>query len=379
MEMVAKVGTALQQLLGPIAEKVAEQTGVIQRRREFSPMSLAATFVLGYLWKPQASVDQLSKMAVQVGAEVTPQAVDQRRTPQLATFLEQLFRESLLIVVASSRSLAPLLERFSSVTVLDSTSITLPDSQQEHFAGCGGSYSTSQAAMKLQTELDLRGGGLSHVEMESGKSPDGATVRQHARRGPGSLRIADLGYFNVPVFAEMVEAKEHFLSRLQFGTGVLLPDGTPVELLRWLKQQPGGAFIDCPILLGLRDRLPCRLIAWRVPPEQANRRRQKLRRNEAKTRQRTQCRTDGLVRLGDLGHQRSSRIADAAGNNGTLPSPLADRITVQTLEIARSGGCSDRLDGPANHDQHLVAVDCLYGAALVARGDSVGKRQDQLG
>jgi len=131
--------------------------------------------------------------------------------------------------------------------------------------------------VKLQTELDLRSGGLSHVEMEPGKSPDGATVRQHARRGPGSLRIADLGYFNVPVFAEMVKAKEHFLSRLQFGTGVLLPDGTPVELLRWLKQQPGGAFLDCPIWLGLKDRLPCRLIAWRVPPEQANCRRQKLR------------------------------------------------------------------------------------------------------
>jgi hypothetical protein len=277
MEMVAKVGAALQQLLGPIAERVAEQTSVIQRRREFSPMSLAATFVLGYLWKPQASVDQLSKMAVQVGVEVTPQAVDQRRTPQLVTFLEQLFRESLLIVVASSRSLAPLLERFPSVTVLDSTSITLPDSQQEHFAGCGSSYSTSQAAVKLQTELDLRSGGLSHVEMEPGKSPAGATVRQHARRGPGSLRIADLGYFNVPVFAEMVAAEEHFLSRLQFGTGVMLPDGTPVELLRWLEQQPRGTFIDCPILLGLKDRLPCRLIAWRVPPEQANRRRQKLR------------------------------------------------------------------------------------------------------
>ena len=91
MEMVTKVGAALQQLLGPVAERVAQQTGVIQRRREFSPMSLAATFVLGYLWKPQASVDQLSKMAVQVGAEVTPQAVDQRRTPQLVTFLEQLF------------------------------------------------------------------------------------------------------------------------------------------------------------------------------------------------------------------------------------------------------------------------------------------------
>lgn len=276
MKMLAKVGAALQQLLGPVAEKVAETTGVIQRRREFSPMSLAMTFVLGYLWKPKASVGDLSKMAVQVGAHVTPQAVDQRRTPKLVAFLEQIFRESLKIRVASTNSLAPLLERFTSVTIIDSTSITLPDSQKEEFKGCGGSYSACQAAVKLQTELDLRSGALSHIEVEQGKSPDGATCRQHVSRGSGSLRITDLGYFNVPVFAEMMAAKEHFLSRLQFGTGVLLSDGTPVELLRWLEQQK-DPFIDRPILLGLKDRLRCRLIAWRVPPEQAARRRQKLR------------------------------------------------------------------------------------------------------
>lgn len=274
--MLAKVGAALQQLLGPVVEEASARTGVIQRRREFSPMSLAMTFVLGHLWKPRASVADLANMAVQVGAKVTPQAVDQRRTPQLVRFLEHCFRESLSIVVASSRSLAPLLERFTNVTVIDSTCLTLPESEQEHFAGCGGSYSASPAAVKLQTELDLRSGGLSHIELEPGKSPDGATCRQHARRGPGSLRIADLGYFNVPVFAEMVAAQEHFLSRLQFGTGVLLPDGTPLDLLSWLECQP-GPFVDQSILLGLKDRLPCRLIAWRVPPEQANRRRQKLR------------------------------------------------------------------------------------------------------
>src|ERR1019366_8368972 len=60
------------------------------------------------------------------------------------------------------------------------------------------------------------------------------------------------------------------------GTGVLLRDGTPVKLLAWLATQT-GPFIDCSILLGLKDRLPCRLIAWRVPAEVANRRRQKLR------------------------------------------------------------------------------------------------------
>jgi hypothetical protein len=130
--------------------------------------------------------------------------------------------------------------------------------------------------MKLQTELDLRSGAIAHVEVESGRSTDGATSRQHVRRGAGSLRIADLGYFSVGVFAEMDADGEYFLSRLQWGTQILEPNGAAVDLLSWLIRQ-ANPVVDQRILLGKERRLPCRLIAWRVPPEQANRRRQKLR------------------------------------------------------------------------------------------------------
>ncbi|MGL4424204.1 MAG: IS4 family transposase [Gemmataceae bacterium] len=270
-----KVLAALQRLLGPLADDAAAKSGVIRRQRVFSPRSLVMTFVWGYLRKPQSSVTDLAQMAVQVGAHVTPQAVDQRRTPALVSFLEHCFRDAVKIVVGSSDSLAPLLERFPCVSVLDSSTITLPDSQQEQFAGCGGSYSASDAAMKLQTELDLRSGALLHIEIEPGKSSDGATIRQQARRGAGSLRISDLGYFNVSVFAAMDAAKEYFLSRLHFGTSVFFEDSA-VELLPWLEQQP-GPLVDQSIALGGKDHLRCRLIAWRVPPEVAARRRQKLR------------------------------------------------------------------------------------------------------
>lgn len=129
--------------------------------------------------------------------------------------------------------------------------------------------------MKLQVELDLRSGALSAVAIEAGRSPDNATSRQHARRGKGSLRITDLGYFNVTVFAAMVAAGEYFLSRLLFGTGVL-QSGVAVEVLSWLARQ-AGPLVDQSIVLGKSERLACRLVAWRLPVEQANRRRQKLR------------------------------------------------------------------------------------------------------
>jgi hypothetical protein len=276
MGILAKVGAALQELLGPCAEKAAADSGVIRRKRKFTAVGLAQTFVLGFLQDPEASDEDLAQLAAQCGVEVTPQAVEQRHSPAMVQFLENLFREATKLVVGSDRALAPILECFPSVTVLDSSSMQLPDGMRERFAGCGGSYGAGQSAMKLQTEWDLRSGALSHLEIEPGKSPDSATGRQQARHGAGSLRITDLGYFNVAVFADLVANGEHFLSRLQFGTTVMSADGEAVELLDWLSRQP-GPFVDRPIRLGKEQRLACQLIAWRVPQEQANRRRQKLR------------------------------------------------------------------------------------------------------
>jgi len=161
------------------------------------------------------------------------------------------------------------------VVILDSTTMTLPDSMEEEFRGCGGSYEGGKSAIKFQTELDLRSGAVRYVEIEQGRSPDSATKRQEIDLPAGSLRITDLGYFNLAVFASMALAKVYYLSRLQFGTGVMSLDGTALDLLPWLSKQTGSV-IDQMVLLGNDHRLKSRLIAWRVPAEQANERRRKL-------------------------------------------------------------------------------------------------------
>lgn len=274
MDMVCRAGRAIQHLFGPLVAGAAQSSGVIQRRRILTAESLARMFVLGFLRHPRATDEDLAQVAAVCGTAVTTQAVEQRHTPRLVAFLETLFRGAARVVVGSDRTLAPILERFPSVAVLDSSTVRLPDGQASRHAGCGGAG--GPAALKLQTELDLRSGALLHVEVEAGRSADSATGRQQARRGPGSLRVTDLGYFCLAVFASMVRASEHFLSRLQFGTRVYPSAGAAGDLLAWLAAA-GGPFVDASVTLGRSERLACRLIAWRVPPEQANRRRQKLR------------------------------------------------------------------------------------------------------
>ena len=209
-------------------------------------------------------------------------------------FLKTLFGQVTRVVVGADRALAPILERFSAVTVVDSSSIQLPPGQRQHYPGCGGAHGSGQAAWKLETELDLRSGAVTYAAIGSARQPDKSTPRQHVPRETGSLRITDLGYFCLAVFVQLIRTRVHFLSRLQFGTTVSTPPGTRVDLLPWLTGQP-APFIDQPVRLGQNGLVSCRLIAWRLPTKLAKRRRQVAVELPTQDRRRSHRRTLGVV------------------------------------------------------------------------------------
>lgn len=275
MGIIAKVSAAVQSLFGTMAEEVAREHPVVLRQRKFTTATLAQTFILGFLAKPRASDEELAQTAALRGVEVTTQAIEQRHTARLAQFLEALFRRATQCVVKSQTALAPLLDRFAAVLILDSTTTPLPDALRDRFPGCGGSHGGGQAAMKLQVQWDLRSGALDAVQIESGRDCDYKTSLQSATLTPGSLRITDLGYFDSEVFQRFNQQGVSWLSRLQFGTSVFTLEGQRLPLLDWLGEQPGPV-VDRPILMGTERKVACRLVAWRVPQEVANRRRQKL-------------------------------------------------------------------------------------------------------
>ncbi len=277
----------MQRLFGEVAREAADESGVIKRTRIFTPISLAKTFVLGFLQNPRASDEKLAQMAAQCGAAVTPQAIEKRHTPQMVAFMKKLFCEAAKIIVKSDKALEPLLERFEEVSCWTVQQTRCLTTCKESFAVAVQPWQWG-SGREVPDRILPRSGALTCIDLEQGRSPDGASSRQQARRGKGSLRISDLGYFNVGVFAEMVTAGEHFLSRLQYGTHVLLTNGEAVDLLPWLAKQR-GPFVDQSILLGEAQRLGCRLIAWRLPEEQANLRRQKLRRDTKEKRGSEPC------------------------------------------------------------------------------------------
>jgi hypothetical protein len=275
MSTIPKVAAAVESLFGEQADEEAKSSGAIRRLRKFTGSILARCLVFGFLARPNASDEDLAETAALLGLQVTPQAIAQRFNDRHAQFLEALFHKAIRHVIGSDRALAPLLEKFTRVILMDSSSVSLPPELADRFPGCGGSHGGGKSALKFQVQWDLRSGELRTIAIEPGRDCDNKTPLQHDPLPKGSLRITDLGYFDISVFEEMSRAEVFWLSRLQFGTSVFAADGMPLPLLSWLPKQ-SCAVVDTPILLGAERKLPCRLVAWRVPEEVANRRRQKL-------------------------------------------------------------------------------------------------------
>ncbi len=272
MTTVAELTHALQEVFTTTADALARRTGFVQRASKLTGAAFVQALVFGWLANPQASVEALAQAAAAVGVAISAQGLDQRFTEAAATFLEEMLAAAVQTVIAADPVAIPLLERFTAVVLLDSSTITLPAALALWWPGC----SAGTAALKLHVRYDLCRGYLSGLVVQEGRISDRSTAMQTAPLPRGALRISDLGFFTLGVFAAMTAQGVYWLSRLAPGTAVYTPDGARWDVLDLLAAQ-GAATVDLTVTLGVDHRLPGRLLAVRVPEEVVNQRRRRLR------------------------------------------------------------------------------------------------------
>ena len=282
MSMVAKVVSTMEKILGRKANVLAQKHGVIKRKRKFRGKSLLRMIVLTLLKKPDANFQDMALTAAQLGVPVSATAVEKRFTQPLVNLLKEVVSVALHQLLAAEPVPVELLNRFTAVVVGDSSCLSLPDELQHEFPGCGGTQGSGLAALKIQVRWDLKTGELPQVLIEVGKASDAKSPIAQQTARPGSLEIFDLGYFSVERFERLSNEQAFFISRLQHGTTVLNEQSEELDLREFLPANAIQNVVDVSVRLGAKDRLPCRLIAVRVPEEVANRRRQKAREKATK-------------------------------------------------------------------------------------------------
>jgi len=272
MNIIPQVVSAMQTVLTTVSDAVGRATGFIKRQRKLSGSKFVQTLVFGWLANPQSTLDELSQTAATLGVNITPQALEQRFTPEACETLKQVLDAAIQQMIAADPQSVPLLERFNGVYIQDSSWVSLPSELAFLWQGCGGG-ADNQSSVKIQLSWEILTGALHRLNLQDGKTPD---QRFETILPKGSLRLSDLGYFSLNQLQRLSDEGVYWLSRTQAMCAVFDDEGTRQDLAKCLSKYPESE-IQLNILLGVKARLPCRLLALSVSEEVSNKRRRTIR------------------------------------------------------------------------------------------------------
>ena len=281
----------LHRFFTSLADSVASSSGFIKRQRVFSGSSFLQTCVFGWLDFPDATLEQLVVTAASLGLNISCQGLDQRFSPAASDFLRLMLAHSVRHCCLASPRVLPLLDRFPAVYLDDCSSIALPHQLNSFLPGCGGSGAQADnAALKILLRWELRSSAIAALIPASGKTSDLNLAEQLPMPARGSLRLADLGFFKLDTLYEYHMAGVCWISKFKIKTTLRYKNKRIENLAKWLDEQTekladkAGAIIDNGVVIGGgkgKKRIKCRLIAWRLSPTQAEKKREQLKKDAA--------------------------------------------------------------------------------------------------
>ncbi len=268
MSSVPQVAEAMQRVLTTHAKAMERATGFVERSTaQLDGPIFAQMTVFGWMDNPEASYPQLRHVAASLDVPVSTQAVEQRFGAQSVALLRELLHEAVGEVLCSEARVPEVLSRFSGVYVQDGTVISLPPELAQAWRGCGGStQDAGQSSLRVQVRLDLAHGGMQGPWLQAGREAERSGEAHEAPLPAGCLYNVDSGYFTLG------KAGCSWLTAAKAGILLIDARGQCSSLVSFLCAQKSEE-VDVQVWLGKRERLPVRLIARRVSPEQAKQRR----------------------------------------------------------------------------------------------------------
>jgi len=264
--------------------QVAYQTNFEQRSgSKITGLIFLQAWVFAGLEHSVLSLNKVAQSCLDLGVQVSSQGLDQRLSGASVAFMSQMFVAALSHFVNQIALPLPILSQFVAVNLYDSSSIPLAETSAASYPGRGGN--ASQAILKVRLAFDFLHQAVRQVILAPGRQSDKNFSDYLQVIQPGSLNIADLGFFNLSHFAHIEQGQAYYLSRYQSGTCLFEPDGTAIDLLPLLRHHPEPV-LDQNVLLGKKQRLACRLVAFRLPQAVADQRRYRAK-QAAKRRRKT--------------------------------------------------------------------------------------------
>lgn len=164
--------------------------------------------VFAWIDNADATLEQLARSITEQGAPISAQGVDQRFTPAAAELAKAVLEEAVLRTVQIPGKVPiELLKRFNGVYLIDCSKQNLPETLAEIWPGTGKKGEAGHAQLKLEAVFELSQGHLTGLNLLAGKTHDSKGPLANGSFGPGSLRIQDLGYWNLKLILRQAQHK----------------------------------------------------------------------------------------------------------------------------------------------------------------------------
>ena len=294
--------TRISAAIDPIQLKgLAKESKLVQRRSskicgdEFL-QALVVQAMSGTKNTLGGTVDVLKE--IKESSDMSIQALWKRMNSFAALlFLQLVFARVLASTMKRGRRQAAqasgLFNYFCKVYLHDSTESLLHPALKDDFKGSGGGSGNGKgdASVKVDLIYEYKENIICHTKITDRREPD--SVLESAIMAfvePGCLVIRDLGYSVMAGFQRIREAGAFFLSRLHSSVLVYLSesDEQPVQLGDFLKKRANkNGVVDTDVYIS-KAKVPCRLIAYRVPRKLQRQRLTEYQR-ECKKRTRAPC------------------------------------------------------------------------------------------
>lgn len=221
------------------------------------------------------SLNQMSlKVLDSNGKALSKQAIDARFSDKSVLFIKTVFESYLQKMNQSLMSGMDVgwMTLFNRILVKDGTRFDLPEAFKSHFEGFGGSC-TSDAALCIQFEFDLKAGKVADFNLTSANIPDSKDAQlTKTNFQEGDLILRDLGYFGLSVFEQMIEKQTYFISKLNTQVHVFQLIDNEYQPLDFKKiklqmQQSDTQTMELEVFMGKKNKIPLRLVIEKLPQE----------------------------------------------------------------------------------------------------------------
>lgn len=245
---------------------------------KFTGSEFLTTMLLASDDSEQATLEKLSDLfRSQFRVKIRAQSIMERLNRETAVnFLKNVFETILSnqysrIVKETSPQL---LTSFSKILIQDSTSFDLNQRLALAFKGSGGR--ASKASLKLDVIYDFKIKKFESISLHNGSTADQALAHRIIEHiTPNTLVIRDMGYLRVDCISSIVRANAYFLSRMKNNMTVYLNqhDIAPVDLAKYLHENFRKSMKVEKLVYITAEKVPVRLVAYKVPPDVAAQRR----------------------------------------------------------------------------------------------------------